>query len=59
MSIQFEQVEGVVQREGDGPEMPQGSGTAGEGQGSQRPPAEQFQANHNRMEWMTRRLMAD
>lgn len=61
MSIQFEQVEGVVQREGDGPEMPQGSGAGGQGQGAgpQRPPAEQFQATHNRMEWMTRRLLAD
>ena len=58
MSIQFDQVEGVVQREGEGSESAQSAGQGG-GQAPQRPPTEQFEANHRRMEWITRRLMAD
>jgi hypothetical protein len=56
MSIQFDQVEGVVQREGEGAEPAQGSG---QGQQQARPAAEQFETSHRRMEWITRRLMAD
>jgi hypothetical protein len=58
MSIQFDQVEGVAPREAAGPAPAQGAGQAG-GQSPSRPPAEQFETNHRRMEWITRRLMAD
>lgn len=59
MSIQFDQVEGVVQREGEGAEPAQGSSPGGTGQQPARPAAEQFETSHRRMEWITRRLMAD
>ncbi|MFO7181518.1 MAG: hypothetical protein DIU78_022640 [Pseudomonadota bacterium] len=57
MSIQFEQVEGVVQR--DAEEAAPAEAAEPTTQSPQPTPAEQFRAHYERMEWMTRRLMAD
>jgi hypothetical protein len=58
MSIQFEQVEGVVQRDAE-PAAPTDHGSGATSQSPQPTPAEQFETNHRRMEWIARRLMAD
>lgn len=57
MSIQFEQVEGVVQRDAD--EEAPASAAQPTAQSPQPTPAEQFRAHHERMTWMKLRLMAD
>lgn len=57
MSIEFEQVDGVVQREGEGTDAP--APTAGASTASPRPIAEQFEHAHRRQEWSVKRLQAD
>ena len=58
MSIQFEQVEGVVQKDGEATGTP-ASAVSPTTQSPQPTPVEQFQAAHRRMEWVARRLLAD
>jgi hypothetical protein len=60
MSIQFDQVDGVVQRN----ESQGSAGSATDGNSAtpaapQRPAAEQLEESHRRMAWMTSRLHAD
>ena len=59
MSIQFEQIDAVIQRdgEGEGEAAPRSSG--GAPPAPHRPMAEQMEEHHRRHEWMTRRITAD
>jgi hypothetical protein len=57
MSIVFDQVDGVVQKDGDPAAQPSAAPAAPAA--PQRPAAEQFEETHHRMEWLTRRLAAD
>lgn len=55
MSIEFDQVEGVVQRDAE----PQSQPAQAAPPRPQRPLAEQLEEAHRRMEWSMRRLHAD
>ena len=56
MSITFDHVEGVVQRD-TGPAVQGGEPPAAPAQA--RPPAEQLEEAHHRMQWSMQRLRAD
>ena len=57
MSIVFDQVDGVVQKDSDPAAQPLSAATPGSAQ--RRPAAEQFEETHHRMEWLARRIAAD
>jgi hypothetical protein len=57
MSIVFDQVDGVVQKDSDPAAPPQVAAAPAAAQ--QRPAAEQFKETHHRMEWLAHRVAAD